>query len=36
MTESLTPPEPQPIIHMSLMARLRAYFFAGILITAPI
>ncbi len=36
MTESLTPPEPEPIIHMSLMARLRAYFFAGILITAPI
>lgn len=36
MTESTTPPE-QPIsFHMSLMARLRAYFFAGILITAPI
>jgi uncharacterized membrane protein len=31
------PPLPEaPIIHMSLMARLRAYFFAGILITAPI
>ena len=28
-------PEPIPF-HMSLMARLRAYFFAGILITAPI
>lgn len=35
MTESTTPPE-QPIIPMSMMARLRAYFFAGILITAPI
>ena len=28
-------PDPVPF-HMSLMARLRAYFFAGILITAPI
>jgi uncharacterized membrane protein len=35
VTESLLPTE-EPIIHMSLMARLRAYFFAGILITAPI
>lgn len=35
MTESTTPAE-QAIIPMSPMARLRAYFFAGILITAPI
>jgi uncharacterized membrane protein len=32
-----TPPEETPIsFHMTLLARLRAYFFAGILITAPI
>lgn len=36
MTED-TPDEGQKIsFHLSLMARLRAYFFAGILITAPI
>lgn len=35
MTED--PPEAAPIsFHMTLLARLRAYFFAGILITAPI
>lgn len=36
MTED-TPPEAVPIsFHLSLLARLRAYLFAGILITAPI
>lgn len=36
MTED-TPPDAAPIsFHMTLLARLRAYFFAGILITAPI
>jgi uncharacterized membrane protein len=36
VTESI-PPTEQPItLHLTLMQRLRAYFFAGILITAPI
>jgi uncharacterized membrane protein len=39
MTEPHKPEPPlieTPIIHISLMGRLRAYFFAGILIVAPI
>ncbi len=32
----MTEPEPGITFHLGLMARLRAYFFAGILITAPI
>lgn len=37
MNDTSLPPIPEGTpFHMSLMARLRAYFFAGILITAPI
>lgn len=36
-TPKSLPPEPAPVpLHLGIMNRLRAYFFAGILVTAPV
>jgi uncharacterized membrane protein len=36
MTDSALPPEPKPTLSSSMFQRLRGYFFAGVVVTAPI